>query len=143
MVYEGFSWFMIESIPQIPLAFFVNECDLLVDLLVKMGTRWYIKLVSLKLTEQWFIIMVPSFFFKWQSVSPVSDVVSPPGEERKLLAVFDPSPFLYFAGLDKPAEPQPLELLNVLNDGGCGIWPKKHETKGGNKDCLVGGFKMC
>ena len=31
--------------------------------------------------------------------------MSSPGEERKLLAALDSSPFFYFAGLDRPTEP--------------------------------------
>ena len=34
-----------------------------------------------------------------------------PGEEKNLLAALDQSPFFYFAGLDRPAEP------SVLRDG--------------------------
>ena len=38
-------------------------------------------------------------------MSPASES---PGEEKNLLAALDQSPFFYFAGLDRPAEPSVL-----------------------------------
>ena len=43
-----------------------------------------------------------SFWYVYQAGSPVSES---PGEEKNLLAALDQSPFFYFAGLDRPAEP--------------------------------------
>lgn len=54
---------------------------------------------------------------------PEFNNLSAEGEERKLLAVFDPSPFLYFAGLDKPAD-------TLLLDAGAKVAKDPYQQSG-------------